>query len=60
MSKEDPINKLRSEISERLEKIESYQKSYAELSAKYAKLSEKYSPQVISVICMREIIKTHF
>lgn len=49
MSKEEPINQLRSEISEQLKKIESYQKSYAALSSRYAKLSEKYSPQSISV-----------
>lgn len=60
MYKEEPINKLRSEVSERLEKIESYQKSYAELSAKYTKLSEKYSPQVISVKYMQENIKRIF
>lgn len=49
MSKEEPINKLRSEISQQLETIESHQKSYADLLAKYVKLSEKYSPQSISV-----------
>lgn len=49
MSKEEPVNKLKLEISEQLERIESYQKSYAELSAKYTKLSEKYSPQSILV-----------
>jgi len=49
MSKEEPINKLRLEISKQLEQIESYQKSYGELSTKYVKLSEIYSPQSISV-----------
>lgn len=49
MSKEEPINDLRSEILKQLETIESYQKTYAVLSTKYAKLSEKYSPQSISV-----------
>jgi len=49
MSKEEPISNLRSEISKQLETIETYQKSYAGLSAKYVKLSEKYSPQSISV-----------
>jgi len=49
MSKEEPISKLRLEISKQLEQIESYQKSYGELSTKYIKLSEKYSPQSISV-----------
>lgn len=50
MSKEEPINKLRLEISDKLKTIESCQKSYAELSSKYVELSEKYSPQSISVI----------
>lgn len=49
MYKEEPILNLRSEISKQLETIENYQKSYAELSTKYVKLSEKYSPQSISV-----------
>lgn len=49
MSKEESINNLRAEIGKQLETIESYQKSYAERSANYAKLSEKYSPQSISV-----------
>lgn len=49
MSKEEPVNKLKSEISKQLEQIELYQKSYAELSTKYVKLSEKYFPQSISV-----------
>lgn len=49
ISKEEPINNLRSEILKQLETIESYQKTYAVLSTKYAKLSEKYSPQSISV-----------
>lgn len=49
MSKEEPMNNLRSEISKQLETIESYQKSYAALSSKYTELSEKYSPQSISV-----------
>lgn len=49
MSKEEPICNLKSEISKQLETIETYQKSYAELSATYVKLSEKYSPQSISV-----------
>lgn len=49
MSKEEPICNIRLEISKQLETIETYQKSYALLSAKYAKLSEKYSPQSISV-----------
>lgn len=49
MSKEEPMNNLRSEISKQLETIELYQKSYSELSTKYATLSEKYSPQSISV-----------
>jgi len=49
MSKQEPMNKLRSEITNQLETIESYQKSYAVLSTKYVKLSEKYSPQSISV-----------
>jgi len=48
MSKQEPMNKLRSEITNQLETIESYQKSYAALSTKYVKLSEKYSPQSIS------------
>lgn len=48
MSKEEPINNLRLEISKQLETIETYQKSYAGLSTKYVKLSEKYSPQSIS------------
>lgn len=51
MSKEEPMNNLKSEISKQLETIESYQKSYAALSTKYAELSEKYSPQSISVKC---------
>jgi len=49
MSKEEPIHNLRIEISKQLETIENYQKSYAALSTKYVKLSEKYSPQSISV-----------
>lgn len=49
MSKEEPIHNLRLEISKQLETIETYQKSYAGLSTKYVKLSEKYSPQSISV-----------
>ncbi|VVC33663.1 Hypothetical protein CINCED_3A021919 [Cinara cedri] len=48
MSKEEPINNLRLEISKQLETIESYQKSYADLSTMYVQLSEKYSPQSIS------------
>ncbi|KAL5236433.1 hypothetical protein ACI65C_003843 [Semiaphis heraclei] len=48
MSKEEPIHNLRKEISKQLETIENYQKSYAGLSTKYVKLSEKYSPQSIS------------
>lgn len=43
------MNILRSEISNQLEKIELYQTSYAALSTQYSKLSEKYSPQSISV-----------
>lgn len=50
MSKEEPMNNLKSEISKQLESIDLYQKAYADLSTKYAKLSEKYSPQSISVI----------
>lgn len=49
MSKEEPMNNLRSEISKQMEKIELYQTSYAALSTQYVKLSEKYSPQSISV-----------
>lgn len=49
MSKEEPLNNLRLEISKQLETIESYQNSYADLSTKYVQLSEKYSPQSISV-----------
>lgn len=49
MSKEEPINKLRSEILDQLETIQTYQQSYAGLSTKYVTLSEKYSPQSISV-----------
>lgn len=57
MSKEEPINNLRLEISKQLETIESYQKSYAELSKKYIQLSEKYSPQSISVKYIKYIIR---
>uniref|UniRef100_A0A2S2PBM0 Vacuolar protein sorting-associated protein 37A n=1 Tax=Schizaphis graminum TaxID=13262 RepID=A0A2S2PBM0_SCHGA len=57
MSKEEPISNLRSEISKQLETIETYQKSYAGLSAKYVKLSEKYSPQSISDNLKKAAIK---
>lgn len=49
MSKEDSINHLKTVISKQLETIELCQKSYAELSSDYVKLSEKYSPQSILV-----------
>lgn len=57
MSKEEPICNLKSEISKQLETIETYQKSYAELSATYVKLSEKYSPQSISDNLKKAAIK---
>ncbi|CAH1738271.1 vacuolar protein sorting-associated protein 37A [Aphis gossypii] len=57
MSKEEPICNLKSEISKQLETIETYQKSYAEHSATYVKLSEKYSPQSISDNLKKAAIK---
>ncbi|XP_050534924.1 vacuolar protein sorting-associated protein 37A isoform X2 [Daktulosphaira vitifoliae] len=48
ISKEKPIDILKLEISKQLEKIELSQKSYSELTIKYAKLSEKYLPKSIS------------
>ncbi|XP_050429020.1 vacuolar protein sorting-associated protein 37A [Adelges cooleyi] len=48
IAKEKSITNLKTDISNQLEKIVSSQNTYAELSSKYAKLSEKYLPQSIA------------